>query len=145
MKPVSGKRMCQILGSRGWRLARISGSHHIYRQPDSGRRTSVPVHGNADLKPRTQRSIAAVRTGAPFVAENAVGDRRVGQGHPPITLALAAVLEFTIAMWAGGTKPERPLMSFGVIETTQVQRTVASLVNPVFECLPGGFLYGNFT
>jgi hypothetical protein len=23
--------MCQILGSRGWRLARISGSHHIYR------------------------------------------------------------------------------------------------------------------
>ena len=24
MKPVSGKRMCQILGSRGWRLARIS-------------------------------------------------------------------------------------------------------------------------
>ena len=57
MKPVSGKRMCQILGSRGWRLARISGSHHIYRHPDSGRRTSVPVHGNADLKPRTQRSI----------------------------------------------------------------------------------------
>ena len=87
----------------------------------------------------------AVRTGAPFVAENAVGDRRVGQGHPPITLALAAVLEFTIAMWAGGTKPERPLMSFGVIETTRVQRTAASLVNPVFECLPGGFLYGNFT
>lgn len=57
MKPVSGGRICRILESRGWRLARISGSHHIYRYPDSGRRTSVPVHGNADLKPRTQRNI----------------------------------------------------------------------------------------
>jgi predicted RNA binding protein YcfA (HicA-like mRNA interferase family) len=57
VKPVSGKRMCQILGSQGWRLARISGTYHIYRHPDSGRRTSVPVHGNVDLKPRTQRSI----------------------------------------------------------------------------------------
>ena len=43
MKPVSGKRMCQVLESHGWRLARISGSHHIYRHPE------VPVHGNLDL------------------------------------------------------------------------------------------------
>ena len=50
-----------------------------------------------------------------------------------------------MAMWAGGTKPERPLMSFKVIETTQVQRTADSLVNPVFGVYPGGFLYGNFT
>jgi predicted RNA binding protein YcfA (HicA-like mRNA interferase family) len=57
VKPVSGKRMCKILESRGWRLVRISGSHHIYRDPDSGHRTSIPVHGNNDLKPRTQRSI----------------------------------------------------------------------------------------
>ena len=65
--------------------------------------------------------------------------RVVDQGHPPITLALAAVVEFTMTMWAGGTKPERPLMPFRVIGTTQVQRTAASLVNPVFGCLPGGF------
>ena len=57
MKPVSGKRMCRILESRDWRLARISGSHHIYQHPDSGGRTTVPVHGNADLKSRAQRSI----------------------------------------------------------------------------------------
>jgi predicted RNA binding protein YcfA (HicA-like mRNA interferase family) len=57
VKPVSGKRMCKILESLGWRLVRISGSHHILRHPDSARRTSVPVHGNNDLKPRTQRSI----------------------------------------------------------------------------------------
>ena len=60
MKPVSGKRMCQILGSRGWRLARISGSHHIYRHPDSGRRTSVPVHGNVRTKPTARLFIVAI-------------------------------------------------------------------------------------
>ena len=57
MKPVSGKRMCRLLESRGWHLSRISGSYHIYRHPDSGLRTSVPVHGNVDLKPKTQRNI----------------------------------------------------------------------------------------
>lgn len=71
--------------------------------------------------------------------------RLLGQGHPSMALALAAVLACTSAMWAGGTKPERPLMSFGRIETTQVQRTAAALVNPVFGCRPGGFLYGNLT
>ena len=57
MKPASGKRMCKLLESRGWRPVRISGSYHIYRHPDSGRRVSVPVPGNADLKPKTQRNI----------------------------------------------------------------------------------------
>jgi len=74
-----------------------------------------------------------------------VSCRVVAQGHPPITLAIAAVLEITMTMWAGGTKPERPLMSFRVTGTTQVQRTAAPLVNLVFGCLPGGFLYGNLT
>jgi len=54
VKPVSGKRMCQILGSRGWRLARISGSHHIYRHPDSGRRTPLP--SDAPAKHRVGKS-----------------------------------------------------------------------------------------
>jgi predicted RNA binding protein YcfA (HicA-like mRNA interferase family) len=40
----------------GWRLDRVNGSHHIYVHPD-GRRVSVPVHANADLKPGTQRNI----------------------------------------------------------------------------------------
>ena len=57
MKPVSGKRMCRLLEARGWQLHRITGSHHVYRHPGSGRRTVVPVHGNTDLKPKTQRSI----------------------------------------------------------------------------------------
>lgn len=57
MKPVSGKRMGRLLEARGWRLVRVSGSPFVYRHPDSGRQTTVPVHGHADLKPGTQRSI----------------------------------------------------------------------------------------
>jgi predicted RNA binding protein YcfA (HicA-like mRNA interferase family) len=57
MKIISGKLMCRLLEQRGWVLARINGSHHIFRQSATGRRTVVPVHGNQDLKPNTQRSI----------------------------------------------------------------------------------------
>ena len=56
MKPISGKKLCKVLENRGWELDRISGSHHIYTHPD-GVRVTVPVHGNKDLKPGTQRSI----------------------------------------------------------------------------------------
>ncbi len=60
MKIISGRRMCRALERRGWRLDRISGSHHVYEHPISGRSVSVPVHGNADLKPGTQRGIMKV-------------------------------------------------------------------------------------
>lgn len=57
MKTVSGKRMCRILESQGWTLARTRGSHHIYKHSESRRIVVVPVHGNQDLKPGTQRGI----------------------------------------------------------------------------------------
>jgi len=57
VKIISGKRMCRVLEQRGWTLARINGAHYIYRHTVSGQRTVVPVHGNQDLKPGTQRSI----------------------------------------------------------------------------------------
>lgn len=57
MKVISGKQMCRVLEQRGWVLARINGSHHIYRDLAMGRLTSVPVHGNRDLKLGTQRGI----------------------------------------------------------------------------------------
>jgi predicted RNA binding protein YcfA (HicA-like mRNA interferase family) len=57
VKVISGKQMCRVLEQRGWTLARISGAHHIYRHAATGRRTVVPVHGNRDLKPGTQRGI----------------------------------------------------------------------------------------
>jgi predicted RNA binding protein YcfA (HicA-like mRNA interferase family) len=57
VKIISGKRMCRVLEQRGWILARIHGSHHIYRDPAGERRVTVPVHANRDLKAGTQRAI----------------------------------------------------------------------------------------
>jgi predicted RNA binding protein YcfA (HicA-like mRNA interferase family) len=58
MKPVSGRRMCELLSQRGWSLIRISGSHRIHTRAGPPRQiVSVPVHGNKDLKPKTQRNI----------------------------------------------------------------------------------------
>jgi predicted RNA binding protein YcfA (HicA-like mRNA interferase family) len=57
MKPISGRRMCKILRSRGWSLDRIEGSHHIFLHPDNPFAVSDPVHGNRDLKPKTQKSV----------------------------------------------------------------------------------------
>ncbi len=57
MKPISGKRLCELLKSRGWTLDHIRGSHHAYTHPDAPRPIPVPVHGNRDLLTGTQRSI----------------------------------------------------------------------------------------
>jgi predicted RNA binding protein YcfA (HicA-like mRNA interferase family) len=57
MKTISGKRMCSILESKGWSLARVTGSHHVYVRPSSNLRITVPVHGNRDLKLGLQRAI----------------------------------------------------------------------------------------
>ena len=50
MKSISGKGLCRVLESHGWRLARVRGSHHIYTHPASSNILTVPVHGNTDLK-----------------------------------------------------------------------------------------------
>ena len=55
MKAISGKRLCRLLQARGWRLARVRGSHHIFVKPGTNVRISVPVHGNRTLKRGLQR------------------------------------------------------------------------------------------
>ena len=57
MKTVSGKHMCHILEAKGWQLARVTGSHHIFVISGQNVRISVPVHGNQDLKAGLQRAI----------------------------------------------------------------------------------------
>jgi len=57
MKIISGKRMSQILDGKGWRLARVTGSHHIYVRQGSTLRITVRIHGNQDLKIGLQRAI----------------------------------------------------------------------------------------
>ena len=57
MKTLSGKEFCKLLQAKGWSLARINGSHHIYTKPGSILRISVPVHGNKSLKSGLQKSL----------------------------------------------------------------------------------------
>jgi predicted RNA binding protein YcfA (HicA-like mRNA interferase family) len=40
-----------LLEANGWRLQRVSGSHHIYTKAGERKILSVPVHGNRNLKP----------------------------------------------------------------------------------------------
>jgi predicted RNA binding protein YcfA (HicA-like mRNA interferase family) len=56
VKPVSGRLLCKLLQDRGWTRIRISGSHFIFARPGQPN-VSVPVHGNRDLKPKTQKGI----------------------------------------------------------------------------------------
>jgi predicted RNA binding protein YcfA (HicA-like mRNA interferase family) len=57
VKAVSGKRMCKILEGRGWQFLKIRGSHHHYINTQTRVLVAVPVHGNHDLKPATQKGI----------------------------------------------------------------------------------------
>jgi predicted RNA binding protein YcfA (HicA-like mRNA interferase family) len=57
MKTVSGKRLAKLAEERGWTLARVNGSHHVYTQEGRTERLVIPIHGNRDLKTGLQRSL----------------------------------------------------------------------------------------
>ncbi len=50
MKSISGKVFARLLERRGWKLIRVSGSHHIYMKAGGSARVSLPINGNEDLK-----------------------------------------------------------------------------------------------
>jgi predicted RNA binding protein YcfA (HicA-like mRNA interferase family) len=54
---MSGRDFARIIERRGWKLLRISGSHHIYGKLDSNVRISIPMHGQQDLKRGLQRHL----------------------------------------------------------------------------------------
>ena len=60
MKTVSGKRMAKLAESKGWTLARINGSHHVYVKKGQTARVVIPVHGNQDLKSGLQRTLMKI-------------------------------------------------------------------------------------
>ncbi|QDU86709.1 YcfA-like protein [Pirellulimonas nuda] len=60
MKAVSGKRQAQLAEARGWRLARISGSHHVYVAEGRRERLVIPIHGSRPLKIGLQRSLMKI-------------------------------------------------------------------------------------
>jgi predicted RNA binding protein YcfA (HicA-like mRNA interferase family) len=50
MTSASGRELARLFERHGWRLLRITGSHHIYGKPGSVVRLSIPIHGNKALK-----------------------------------------------------------------------------------------------
>lgn len=60
MKAVTGKRLAKLAEQKGWRLARISGSHHIYTMDERIERLVIPIHGNQVLKIGLQRSLMKI-------------------------------------------------------------------------------------
>ncbi|MBE9161755.1 MULTISPECIES: type II toxin-antitoxin system HicA family toxin [Microcoleaceae] len=60
MKSISGKRLGKILEHKGWVLRRITGSHHIYENPEIDQILSIPVHRNQDLKVGTLKALMKI-------------------------------------------------------------------------------------
>lgn len=53
---MNGKQIISILKDKGWRVARVKGSHHIMVK-EGKLPVSIPVHGKKDIKPGTLRNI----------------------------------------------------------------------------------------
>ena len=53
---VRGERIVRALERAGFKVARVTGRHHIMRHPD-GRGTTVPVHQGRDVAKGTLRGI----------------------------------------------------------------------------------------
>ena len=57
MKAVSGKRLAKLAEEKGWRLARVNGSHHIHTMEGRIERLVIPIHGNQALKTGLQHAL----------------------------------------------------------------------------------------
>lgn len=60
MKAVTGKRLAKLAEEKGWHLARINGSHHVYTMEGRIERLVIPIHGNQTLKIGLQRSLMKI-------------------------------------------------------------------------------------
>lgn len=52
---MNGKQVIKRLQAHGFQVVRVRGSHHILSNGD--RKVTVPVHGSADIKTGTFKSI----------------------------------------------------------------------------------------
>jgi predicted RNA binding protein YcfA (HicA-like mRNA interferase family) len=50
VKQVSGKDLARAVKRKGWSLARVHGSHHIFVMSGRRERIVIPIHGNRPLK-----------------------------------------------------------------------------------------------
>jgi predicted RNA binding protein YcfA (HicA-like mRNA interferase family) len=56
---VPGIKVVRALERAGFKVTRVSGSHHVMRHPD-GRTVPVPVHHGRDMPKGTLRNILAI-------------------------------------------------------------------------------------
>jgi len=60
VKQVSGQDLARAVQRKGWSLARVHGSHHIFTMPGRRERIVIPVHGNRPLKTGLLRSLMKI-------------------------------------------------------------------------------------
>ena len=60
VKQVSGRDLARLVQRKGWALARIHGSHHIFIMPGRRERIVIPIHGNRPLKVGLLRSLMKI-------------------------------------------------------------------------------------
>ena len=60
MKQVSGRELAQVIQRRGWTLARVHGSHHVFTMAGRRERIVIPTHGNQPLKKGLLRSLMKI-------------------------------------------------------------------------------------
>jgi predicted RNA binding protein YcfA (HicA-like mRNA interferase family) len=60
VKQVSGKDLARLIRRKGWSLARVTGSHHIFVMPGRRERIVVPIHGSRPLKVGLVRALMKI-------------------------------------------------------------------------------------
>jgi len=113
MKSLSGHDLARLLELRGWRLLRISGSHHIYGKHGSAVRLSVPIHGNRPLK----IGLLRIWRSSPKSLTMSCIERAAPVRHSPMAINVAIVARrwagIVIAMSDRASKDARLSTGFG--------------------------------
>jgi len=60
VKQVSGRELAQAIQRRGWTLARVHGSHHVFTMAGRRERIVIPIHGNQPLKKGLLRALMKI-------------------------------------------------------------------------------------
>ena len=60
MKQISGRELARLVERRGWALARIQGSHHIFTKTGRRERLVIPIHGHQPLKVGLLRALMKI-------------------------------------------------------------------------------------
>jgi len=50
VKQVTSARLAKAITRKGWKLARVKGSHHVYIMDGRQERIVIPCHGTKPLK-----------------------------------------------------------------------------------------------